>query len=76
MPGPVAQSVENLISDPWAVSLILAPRPHTFQEIDHEIFSVVILLLPLIQVGKQTSVQEVLVNHLGKLAQEKCCLVI
>ena len=44
------QSVASLIADPGVKSLIPA-QPHTFMEIDHEIFSSVILLLPLIQEG-------------------------
>ena len=48
--GPVAQSVASLIADPEIVSSIPA-RPHTFVEVDHEIFSMVILLLPLIKNG-------------------------
>ena len=50
VPGPVAQSVASLIADLGVVSLIPA-WSHTFVEIDHEIFSMVILLLPLIQEG-------------------------
>ena len=46
-PGPIVQSVASLITDSVIMSLILA-RYHTFVEIDHEIFSTVILLLPLI----------------------------
>ena len=46
--GPVAQSVASLIADPVIVSLNPV-LPHTLVEIDHEIFSVVILFLPLIQ---------------------------
>ena len=44
MPGHIAQSVASLIADPGFA------HPHTFVEIDHEIFSTVILL-PLIQEG-------------------------
>ena len=44
----VAQSVASLAADPGVVSLSHA-RSHTFVEIDHEIISTVILLLPLIQ---------------------------
>ena len=47
-PGSVAQSVASPIAHPGVVSLILA-RLHTSVEIDHEILSMVILLLPLIQ---------------------------
>ena len=48
-PGSVAQSVmclatdASLPADPGVASLILA-WPHTFMKIDHEIFSMVILL--------------------------------
>ena len=51
-PGRVAQSVTCLATDacltadPGVASLIPA-RSHTFVEIDHEIISTVILLLPL-----------------------------
>ena len=47
-PGTVAQLVASLIADPGAVSWIPA-WPHTFVEIDCEISSTIILLLPLIQ---------------------------
>ena len=40
----------SLIADPGVVSSIPA-RPHTFVEIDHEIFCTVILLFLLIQEG-------------------------
>ena len=70
-PGPIAQSVVSRIADQGVVSLIPA-RSHTFIEIDCEIFSTVILLLPLTQ-GELVSVtSEVLVNCLVKHAQEKC----
>ena len=52
-PGRVAQSVKclatdaSLTADPGVASSIQA-RSHTFVEIDHEIISTVILLLPLI----------------------------
>ena len=55
-------------------------QSHTFVEIDHEILSTVILLLPLIQEGllpvsyMQKYVHEVLVSRLVKLAQEKVWL--
>ena len=39
-----------MIADPGVISLITA-WPHIFVKIDHEIFSMVILLLPLIQEG-------------------------
>ena len=65
-------------ADPGVMILIPAIF-HTFMEIDHEIISTVILFLPLIQEGLLTSykrkyVQEVLVNCLVKLAQEKVWL--
>ena len=50
LPGPVAQSVTSRIADPGVVSSIPA-QPHTFAEIDHKIFSKVILLLVPIQEG-------------------------
>ena len=40
--------IQSVVADPGFVSLIPA-RPLTFVEIDHEIFSMVILLLLLIQ---------------------------
>ena len=48
--GPVAQSVVHPTADPGIASSIPA-RSHTFVEIDNEMISVVILLLPLIQKG-------------------------
>ena len=48
--GPVGQLVTSPTADPGIVSLILA-QSHTFVEIDHEIISMVILLLLLIQEG-------------------------
>ena len=50
IPGPVALSVVSLAVDPGVASLILG-HSHTLMEIDHEIISTVILLLPLIQEG-------------------------
>ena len=38
LPSPIAQLIASQIADPGVVSLIPA-RPHTFMEIDHEIFS-------------------------------------
>ena len=49
-PRTVEQWVGSLIADPGIVSLIPV-RSHTFMEIDREIISMVILLLPLIQEG-------------------------
>ena len=48
--SPVVQSVASLIADLGVVSLIPA-WSHTFVEIDHETFSMIILLLLLIQEG-------------------------
>ena len=44
----VCQSVVSLIADTGVISLILA-QSHTFTKIDHEIFSMVILLFLLIK---------------------------
>ena len=85
LPGRVAQSVTclatdaSLTADPGVASSIPA-RSHTFVEIDHEIISTVILLLPLnhswrvVVSYKRKYVREVLVNCLFKLAQEKVWL--
>ena len=65
--------------DPGVASLIPAWH-HTFVEIDHEIISTVILLLPLIYSRrvvvsyKQKYVHKLLVNRLLKPAQEKVWL--
>ena len=48
--GSIAQSVASLTVDPWVPSSIPV-WSHTFVEIDHEIISMVILLLTLIQEG-------------------------
>ena len=84
-PGREAQSVTCLATDacltadPGVASSIPA-RYHTFVEIDHEIISTVILLLPLIYSRrvvvsyKRKYVHELLVNHLLKPAQEKVWL--
>ena len=84
-PGRVAQSVTCLATDacltadPGVASSIPA-RYHTFVEIDHEIISTVILLLPLIYSRrvvvsyKRKYVHKLLVNHLLKPAQEKVWL--
>ena len=48
MPRPLEQAVmHDLATDPGFVSLI-SDWSHTFVEIDHEIISTVILLLPLV----------------------------
>ena len=49
-PGLIVQWVARLIVHPGVMSMIPA-RSHTFVEIDNEIFSIDILLLPLIQEG-------------------------
>ena len=83
--GRVAQSVTCLATDacltadPGVASSIPA-RYHTFVEIDHEIISTVILLLPLIYSRrvvvsyKRKYVHKLLVNRLLKPAQEKVWL--
>ena len=64
-----------LTADPGVPSSIPA-RSHTFMEIDHEIISTA-FLLPFVDSRKavvsykQKYVQEVLINCLVKLAQEK-----
>ena len=69
----------SLIANPGVPSSIPV-RSHTFVEIDHEIISTVILLLPLnhsrrvVVSYKRKYVHEVLVNRLFKLAQEKVWL--
>ena len=78
-PGPVTQSVVRLIADLGVVSLILA-WSHTLVEIYYEIFSTLILLLPLIQEGLVSIASEsmwtkyLLTNRLVKLAHEKMWL--
>ena len=69
----------SLNADPGVASLI-PTRSHTFVEIDHEIISMVILLLSAESFKKSSVsykrkyVQKVLVNCLLKLAQEKVWL--
>ena len=78
-PGRVAQSVTCLTADPGVASSIPV-RSHTFVEIDHEMISTGILLLPLIHSRrvvvsyKRKYVHEFLVNRLFKPAQEKVWL--
>ena len=48
--GPLAQSIVSSIADPRVANLIRA-RPHSFVMNVHVIFSMVILLLHLIQKG-------------------------
>ena len=68
-----------LTADPGVASSI-PTRYHTFVEIDHEIISTVILLLPLIYSRrvvvsyKRKYVHKLLVNRLLKPAQEKVWL--
>ena len=74
----IAQSVTSLTADPGVASSIVA-QSHIFMEVDHEIISTAILLLPLIQEGLLSAtcekyVHEVQVNELVKLAQEKSVL--
>ena len=57
VPGCVVQSVTSLNTDPGVASLTLV-WSHTFMEIDHEIISKVILLLPLIQEGLLSATSE------------------
>ena len=85
MPGRVAQSVTCLATDKCLTAYPGVPssipvRSHTFVEIDHEMISTVILLLPLIHSRrvvvsyKRKYVHELLVNRLFKPAQEKVWL--
>ena len=82
-PGRVAQSVTCLATDACltadpGVASSIPVRSHTFVEIDHEMISTVILLLPLIHSRrvvvsyKRKYVHKLLVNRLFKPAQEKC----
>ena len=84
-PGRVAQSVTCLATDACltadpGVASSIPVRPHTFVEIDHEMISTVILLLPLIHSRrvvvsyKRKYVHKLLVNRLFKPAQEKVWL--
>ena len=84
-PGRVAQSVTCLATDACltaypGVASSIPVRSHTFVEIDHEMISTVILLLPLIHSRrvvvnyKRKYVHELLVNRLSKPAQEKVWL--
>ena len=81
----VAQSVTCLATDACltadpGVASSIPVRSHTFVEIDHEMISTVILLLPLIHSRrvvvsyKRKYVHELLVNRLFKPAQEKVWL--
>ena len=85
MPGHVAQSVTCLATDACltadpGVASSIPVWSHTFVEIDHEMISTVILLLPPIHLRrvvvsyKRKYVHELLVNRLFKPAQEKVWL--
>ena len=50
IPDTIAQSEVSLLADP-GVGISIPAQCHTFVEIDYEIISTVILLLPLIQEG-------------------------
>ena len=52
MPASVAQLDMHPTGDQKVGGLTLPGRQHSFVEIDHEIFSMVILSLPLIQEGQ------------------------
>ena len=83
-PGRVAQLVTCLTADTClaadtGVASSIPAWSHTFMEIDHEIFSMAILLPSadsrrVVVRYKRKFVQEVLVNCLVKLAQEKVWL--
>ena len=82
--GCLAQLVTCLTTDmclavDQGVANLIPARPHTFLEIDHEIFSTAILLPSadsrrVVVSDKQQYVHKLLVNHLVKLAQEKLWL--
>ena len=55
--GPVAQLVARPTANHWVPSWIQAPS-HTFAEIDDEIISTVIFLLPLIPEGLLSVISE------------------
>ena len=80
--GPRSASVTCLATDACltadpGVASSIPVRSHTFVEIDHEMISTVILLLPLIHSRrvvvsyKRKYVHELLVNRLFKPAQEE-----
>ena len=77
--GNVSGTDACLTADPGVASSIPV-RPHSFVEIDREMISTVILLLPLIHSRrvvvsyKRKYVHELLVNRLFKPAQEKVWL--
>ena len=73
--GQVAQSVTCLTTDPGVTSLTPV-QSHNFMEIDNEIISAAFLLPSadsrmVVVIYKRKYMNEVLVNRLVKLAQEK-----
>ena len=75
------KSLQNTYVQHNDITVLSIPvRPHTFVEIDHEMISTVILLLPLIHSRrvvvsyKRKYVHKLLVNRLFKPAQEKVWL--
>ena len=71
------QSVMSLIADPGVVRSILA-WSHSFLEIDHEIFAMFILLVPLIQDGLVSITGESMCTKYwftaySSLPRKKCC---
>ena len=72
VPSPIALPVRSLTADPGVVSLIPA-RSHALVEVDHEIISTVILLLPLIQERLSVTSESMCTKCycLVKLTQEK-----
>ena len=65
------QLVMPLTADPGVASLFTA-RSHTFVEIDHEIISTAILLLPLIQERLLSVTSEVCAQSTGKPLNQAC----
>ena len=73
-PGLLVHLVMCLTADPGVVSLAWS---YTFVEIDHEIISIDILLLPLIQEGLLSVTGEILCTNywltaLSSLPRKKC----
>ena len=64
VPGLIVQLVASPIADSGVLHLIPA-QPYTFVETDHGIFSMVILLLPLIQEGLLSVTSEVFALSTG-----------
>ena len=71
---PIVQLVASLIADPGVMNSILA-QPHTFVEIDHEVFSTAIHLQlvqeGLLSVTSESMCTEYWLAAYSKLAQEK-----